>query len=425
VRGIIEQIDIVWLAWNVESTPYFIQYEEPARIVTIVFGVDRLVADPSLAGGARRIGLVTNDAARLASHGEDRARAALVRAELPIVRLFGPEHGLAGGAADGASVGDSVDPLTGLEVVSLYGERLRPSHAVLSDLDLVLFDIPDVGARFYTYIWTLHAMMDACEASGVALCVLDRPNPLGGLMADAEGPVLEMQFASFIGGEPIPVRHSLTIGELAKLWQRERFPTLQLQVISCSGWTRGILWPSTGLDFIPTSPAMPSFESALLYPGTCLFEATNLSVGRGTAIPFQCVGAPWLDAKMILEVFAPLRTPGVQLDADRCFPTVGIHAHLEMPCVRIDVIDPRLVRPVSLGLRLLAAIVATHRTTFTWATYPTAANPGGEGHFERLIGTGAIRGALDNPDLAPKPLPISAWTATDDWTERTRDILLY
>jgi uncharacterized protein YbbC (DUF1343 family) len=200
-------------------------------------------------------------------------------------------------AVDGASVSDAVDTLTGLEVVSLYGVRLRPSVASIADLDLVLFDIPYVGARFYTYIWTLHAVMDACEAAGVPLCVLDRPNPLGGLMADAEGPVLAMQLASFVGGEPIPIRHSLTIGELVRLRQRERFPTLRLQVIACIGWERGMLWPQTGLEFIPTSPAMLSLESALLYPGVCLFDATNMSVGRGTPTPFQCVGAPWLDAK--------------------------------------------------------------------------------------------------------------------------------
>jgi uncharacterized protein YbbC (DUF1343 family) len=376
--------------------------------VTIAFGVDRLVAAPSLAGAARRIGLVTNDAARLAGNSADRARAALVRAELPIVRLFGPEHGLAGVAADGASVGDAVDPLTGLEVVSLHGERLRPSHGSIADLDLVLFDIPDVGARFYTYIWTLHAMMDACEAAGLPPCILDRPNPLGGLMTNAEGPVLDMQFASFIGGEPMPIRHSVTIGELARLWQQERFRTLRLEVIACTGWQRAILWPETGLEFIPTSPAMPSFESALLYPGVCLFEAADLSVGRGTPTPFQYVGAPWLDAKMILEVFAPFRTPGVRLDADRFMPTVGIHAHLEMPCVRINVLDPPAVRPVSLGIRLLAVIIATHRPAFTWAIYPTAANPGGEGHFERLVGVSGIRQALDDPDAAPKPLPVGA-----------------
>jgi uncharacterized protein YbbC (DUF1343 family) len=393
--------------------------------VTIAFGVDALIENPSLAGGARRIGLVTNDWARLATNTDDRARAALVRAELPIVRLFGPEHGLAGVAADGASVSDAVDPLTGLEVVSLYGERLRPSFQSIADLDLILFDIPDVGARFYTYIWTLHAMMDACESANVPLCVLDRPNPLGGSMTNAEGPVLAMQFASFIGAEPIPIRHSLTIGELAKLWQKERFPTLRLQVIACSGWKRTMLWPDTGLEFVPTSPAIPSFESALLYPGICLFEATNLSVGRGTSTPFQCVGAPWLDAKMIVEVFAPFRTPGVRLDADRFRPTIGLRSDLEMPCVRIDVLDPHAVRPVSLGIRLLAAITATHREEVNWAKYPTAANPGGEGHFERLIGVGDIRQALENPDVAPKPLPIGAWTSIGDWAERTRDILLY
>ncbi|MBI5601416.1 MAG: DUF1343 domain-containing protein, partial [Gemmatimonadetes bacterium] len=262
---------------------------------TVSFGVDRLIANPSLLGAAARVGLVTNDAARLAANAARHARAALIAAGIPVVRLFGPEHGLTAAAEDGAAVTDGTDPLTRLPVVSLYGARMRPDAASLRDLDAVLFDIPDVGARFYTYTWTLYHLMAACAQTGTRVLVLDRPNPLGGELPSAAGPILDLACRSFIGEDAIPIRHQLTLGELARYWQREQFSQVRLDVIACDGWTRAMRWPDTLLPWVPTSPAMPSFESAQLYTGTCLFEATNLSVGRGTEAPFQQVGAPWLD----------------------------------------------------------------------------------------------------------------------------------
>ena len=190
------------------------------------FGLDRLCAEPSLAAGAKRVGLVTNDAARLASDPTRRSRDALREvlrdAGIALVRLFGPEHGLSGAAADGTPVPDEIDPLTGIPVVSLYGARMRPTPESLRDLDVVLVDMPDVGARFYTYTWTLYHVMAACAEASVPLIVLDRPNPLGGDLTAAEGPVLDMAYRSFIGEDTIPIRHQLTLGELARLWQRER-----------------------------------------------------------------------------------------------------------------------------------------------------------------------------------------------------------
>ncbi|MDP1891369.1 MAG: DUF1343 domain-containing protein, partial [Gemmatimonadaceae bacterium] len=230
----------------------------------VSFGVDRLIADPSLLGGAARVGLVTNDAARLASDAGRHARAALMAAGVPIVRLFGPEHGLTAAADDGAAVADGTDPLTRLPVVSLYGDRMRPDAESLSDLDAVLFDIPDVGVRFYTYTWTLYHLLAACVHTATRVVVLDRPNPLGGDLQSAAGPVLDLACRSFLGEDAIPIRHQLTLGELARLWQRDHFPTVRLDVIACDGWTRTMRWPDTRLPWVPTSPAMPSFESAQL-----------------------------------------------------------------------------------------------------------------------------------------------------------------
>ena len=162
------------------------------------------------------------------------------------MRLFGPEHGLSGAGADGEAMRDDVDFLTGLPTFSLYGDRMRPTREMLQGLDAILFDIPDIGARFYTFIWTLHHVLSAAEEFGVPVVVLDRPNPLGGLPERVEGPLLDLAHRSFIGNDVIPIRHSLTVGELARLWQSERFPRLSLRVIPVHGWTRDARWPSLG-----------------------------------------------------------------------------------------------------------------------------------------------------------------------------------
>jgi len=389
------------------------------------FGIDRLAADPSLIGHVTRVGLVTNEAARVAADSAVRSRTALLEAGVPIVRLFGPEHGLSASAADGAAVADGRDGLTGLPVVSLYGERMRPSAESLGDLDAVLFDIPDVGTRCYTYTWTLYHLMAACAETGVRLVVLDRPNPLGGELPRAEGPVLDVACRSFIGEEAIPVVHQLTHGELARLWQRERFPDVRLDVITCDGWTRVMRWPDTGRPWVATSPAMPSYESAQLYPGTCLFEATNLSVARGTDAPFQQVGAPWLDVPLVLSDLARRVPKGAEFSETTFVSDARPYAGESCRGIRIRVTNPVALRPVAMGLLLLAAIASTHRLRFQWARYPTAANPGGQGHFERLVGRRDIRRRFDAaPHLIDADV-VREWTGIGDWGVRVEPLLLY
>ncbi len=391
----------------------------------IRFGVDLLAADPSLLGGARRIGLITNDAARTAADASCHARIALRDSGIPLVRLFGPEHGISAAAADGAAVADSTDPLTGLPVISLYGDRMRAAPEFVSDLDAVLFDVPTVGARFYTYTWTLFHMMAVCAETGVPLIILDRPNPLGGNLNRAEGPVLDLSCRSFIGDDAIPITPAVTFGELSQLWQREEYTSVRLDVIPCAGWTRAMRWPDTGLPWVPTSPAMPSYESAELYPGTCIFEATNLSVARGTDAPFQQIGAPWLHPDLVLADLARRVPKGVEFTTVSFTPTSGPYADELCHGVRVHVTSPDALRPVALGLLLLAAVATTHRLRFQWARYPTAANPSGEGHFERIIGRQGIRRQFDSaPDLIDAET-IRKWTMTDDWAERVSPELLY
>jgi uncharacterized protein YbbC (DUF1343 family) len=392
----------------------------------VEFGVDRVARYPDLLPAATRVGLVTNQAARLAGRPETPSRVALLAAGVPLVRLFSPEHGLSAMGEDGAPMIDAADPITGLPIVSLYGERFAPPDAALADLDLMLFDIPDVGARFYTYAWTLSHVLESCARTGTPLVVLDRPNPLGGAMASAEGPMLdEARCASFIGRWAIPIRHSLTLGELAMHWALTRVRSAQVDAIACNGWARDALWPSLGLPWIATSPAMPSFASAILYPGTCLFEATTLSVGRGTEAPFQCIAAPWLDAAGVIAALPPALTAGVSLHAGSCTPGLGPWREDACPAVRVEVTDPSAVRPVALGLALLAAVIQLHPREFAWAAYPTAANPGGGDHFGRLVGQRGIQERLLDLHQPVRVEEIAQWTHVPAWEGMVREALLY
>jgi uncharacterized protein YbbC (DUF1343 family) len=390
----------------------------------VLFGVDDLIADRSQRGPVRRVGLVTNDAARLAADSTVHSRVALLKAGVPVVRLFGPEHGLAGTAADGAAVPDSIDPLTGVPTTSLYGDRMQPTRELIEGLDLILFDIPDVGARFYTYIWTLYHLLGASEQQGVRVVVLDRPNPLRGDLSLAEGPVLDLRYRSFIGEDRIPIRHQLTIGELARLWRAERFPTLSLTVLPVRGWTRDRTWSSLGLPWVATSPAMPSCESALWYPGSCLFEATTLSVGRGTDAPFQQFGAPWLDAEAVSDDLASRSA----IDCSPCSFTPRLGPFAGETCAGVQFpTEPASPGPVAVGLLALAAVLRRHPNEFRWQTYPTAANPTGAGHFERLIGVSGIREQLEQSPERIDLDQVRRWTDPRDWHQRLNqaDALIY
>ena len=376
--------------------------ESDSRLDRVRFGVDQVVVGlERLPTGP--VAMLTNDAARLADRPDVASRSALLAAGINIARLFSPEHGLGAVAADGAHVGDGRDPLTGLDVTSLYGDRLIPTREQLDGVDAVVVDLPDAGARFYTYVWTMTHVLDACAAAGLPVIVLDRPNPLGGDVRDAEGPLLDDEHRSLLGRARFPIRHSLTIGEIARVWQRERAPSLQLRVVPCANWRRDMHWPDTGLPFVPMSPALSSYESALCYPGICLFEATNVDVGRGTDRPFRQLSAPWLDAARIAATCADHeRLRGLSLEGSGT-------------TLRLEINDRRALRPVRAGVTLLEAIRRVHDDHFRWATYPTVANPSGEGHFERLAGTGSLRTLID----AGAAIPDSMFSV-GDWGQRSR-----
>jgi len=352
--------------------------------MNVQFGIDRFLADHSFQRSAR-LALVTNNSACTASYVP--SRLALLSSGRRVVRLFSPEHGLQAIGPDGHPMAGGTDRLTGLPFISLYGGELEPSESALSDVDAVLFDLPDVGCRCYTYLWTLSHVMEACNRHGKTVIVLDRPNPISGLLSLAEGPSLdESRCSSFIGRWDIPLRHSCTYGELALLWKSERLKSLDLKVVKTDGWSREMFYHDGMSSFVPTSPAISSFESCLLYSGLCLLEATNLSEGRGTGLAFRVAGAPWLDAIAMTEQFNRLGLQGVIARAVTFIPESGKYRGESCNGLMFHVVDVKSLRPVSLAVMLIKCIKDLHLESFQWSTYATHVNPSGERHLDKLLG---------------------------------------
>lgn len=390
--------------------------------IPVRYGIDMLLEGWLEELTSARVGLVTNDAATTSIAGSSTltpSRLALQQAGVNLVRLFSPEHGL-GAVAAGDAVADGVDPLTGVSVVSLYGERLRPQAADLEGLDLLLFDIPDVGARFYTYIWTLSYIMEACAEANLPLWVLDRPNPVGGSLDDVEGPMLDPDISTFVGRWNLPIRHCLTLGELAHLWQQERQLALSLSVIKMDGWQRSMHWPQTQNPFVPMSPALPTYETAILYPGTCLIEGTNLSEGRGTSMPFLQIGAPWVDQMALYQRFQARNLPGLAVRPCQFVPTSSKHTGEVCHGLMLHPITPQQIKPVLTGLCLLQDIIHLHPEHFAWLAYPAGQNEPGFGHFDRLIGQFNLREQLTQADFSPAQV-----TQVPDWAKYVQPYLLY
>src|SRR5437588_737321 len=224
--------------------------------------------------------------------------------------FFGPQHGFLGQTQDNMVEWKSYEhPRLRIPIYSLYGEHREPVAEMLTALDVLLVDLQDVGARYYTFIWSLYLCLRACEKAGVHVVVLNRPNPINGVTV--EGPVLDPAYASFVGMHPLPVRHGRTIGELAALFHHEAFPNGRLSVLPMAGWKREMWLDETGLPWVMPSPNMPTLETATVYPGMCLLEATNISEGRGTTRPFELFGAPWIDARDLARSLNAIGLPGV------------------------------------------------------------------------------------------------------------------
>lgn len=389
------------------------------------FGIDVLLTQlPSWQRS--NIALVTNHAATTSQFVP--SRLALLQHGFNIAKLFSPEHGLDTTGADGHAMDNSIDTLTNLAVTSLYGDKLAPSQTDLTDIDLVLFDIPDVGSRFYTYLWTMTHVMEACAACDIPFVIADRPNPLSGNLLMAEGPMLdESHCSSFIGRWSTPVRHSCTVGELARYFNETRAIHCQLEVFPCINWNRSSYYPDWCHSFVPLSPAISGFESALLYPGLCFLEATNISEGRGTAIPFRVAGAPWLLADKTTDLFNSFIASvsnNVQARPIVFTPTDGKYAAQTCKGVMLHVTDPATFHPVATGWLLIRIIKELHPQWFAWATYPTHVNPTGKQHLDLLAGISGIEQFFETP-MSGFIEQMKMRLSTGDWKNSVAPFLLY
>jgi uncharacterized protein YbbC (DUF1343 family) len=387
----------------------------------VQFGVDILLQQSPPWKNAV-IGMVTNHAAT--TYALQPSRQALVEAGFNIKTLFSPEHGLDVRGADGHAMQDGTDSLTGLPVISLYGEKLAPSGNDLSGIDILLFDIPDIGARFYTYLWTLSYVIEAAAACRIPLVILDRPNPVSGNMQLAEGPFLEAGNASFIGRWPIPVRHSCTLGELALYFNASRKLSASVQVIPCEGWDRNSFQPDWGIPFVPTSPAIRDFQSMLLYPGLCMLEATNISEGRGTAQSFRVAGAPWIDGPALAGILNETGLEDLHVKSCEFTPAEGKYALQRCHGVAFEVTQPHYFQSVTNGLLLIKLIQSMYPQQFSWATYPTHVNPSGKQHLDKLTGLSNSE-ALFSLSLPAFMAAITKHARCADWKGQIQEYLLY
>jgi uncharacterized protein YbbC (DUF1343 family) len=361
-------------------------------------GLDQFVANPPDWARGKRLGLITN-VAGIDSRGRNNVDLLAGDTRFKLTALFAFEHGLRGDAPAGQAIADGTDPKTGLPVYSLYGEVREPTAEMLAGIDVLMYDVQDVGARPYTRVSTMALSMKAAAAKGIPFAVLDRPNPIGGTIV--EGPVLDPAFASFVGMYPIPLRHGMTVGELARMYNTRFGIGATLYVVPVEGWRREMTLDVTGLRYIPPSPNLRRLEAAVLYPGTVLLEGTNLSEGRGTEMPFEQTGAPWIQPNVVIRELESLGLPGVRFEAvhipvaadGRRFPGTTI------PGVRLVVTDRARYRAVRTAMLLIDTIHRLYPNEFAWSA-SNQREPSMR-TVDRLAGTDRFRTAVDAGTLRP------------------------
>ncbi len=320
----------------------------------IKLGIEQIGLYRSLFEG-KRVGLITNPT------GVDqhfKSTIDILHEVSTLVALFSPEHGVRGNVQAGVKLDPYVDPETNAMVYSLYGETRKPTEAMMSDIDILCFDIQDVGARFYTYIYTMAFALEACKTYGKKMVVFDRPNPLGGVQV--EGNLLDLNFRSFVGYYPIPQRYGLTIGELANYFNDLGDIHADLTVIPMAGYHRSMHFKDTQVPFVLPSPNIPTFDTIYAYMATCYFEGTNLSEGRGTTKPFQIFGAPWFKSKAVLEALKPYDLKGVSFRKHFFTPTFSKHANVLCEGLEMYVTDTQAFEPVKTGVILIHVIEKIH-----------------------------------------------------------------
>lgn len=356
-------------------------------------GADILFTDRLDLIKGKRLGVVTNHSAVL-KDGRHLVDALMAAPGVKVVALFGPEHGIRGDAPDGRSVRDSVDAKTGVPMYSLYGRINKPTPEMLKEVDVLIFDIQDVGARFYTFISTLSNAMEAAAEKGIPYIVLDRPNPIRGTWV--EGPIRLDTLRSFVGLHPIPIAHGMTVGELATMFNNEGWLAggvkAKLTVVRCTGWTRDQWFDQTGLTWVKPSPNMATLATATVYPGTCLFEGTNLSEGRGVEKPFETIGAPYVDGDAWAKALNARALPGVRFEPVRFTPreipnVTSRPKHMGTECggVQVIITDRDRLEPVRVAVHMLATVRSLAGKDFQWRN----------SSIDRLSGTPRLRADID------------------------------
>jgi len=384
-------------------------------------GLEILLANRTEILKNRRVGVVVNPAS-VDSRLRSTVNLLSAHPEIDLTAVFGPQHGTRGETQDNMiEWEDFRDPDRGLPVFSLYGKTRKPTAEMLAGVDTIVFDLQDVGARYYTYIQTLALVMEACSGCGKELVVLDRPNPINGV--DLEGPVLSPHFRSFVGLYPLPIRHGMTMGEIAEYLNREFRLGCDLKVIPMEGWQRSMFFDETGLPWIMPSPNMPTLDTAIIYPGMCLLEGTNLSEGRGTTRPFELCGAPWIEPEDLAETLHYMKLPGVRFRPVYFEPTFHKWSGQVIGGVQIHVLDRRVFLPFLTGLAVIQSFRTAAGSGFRFNDPPY------EYEYEKLpfdilCGTDRIRIQME------KSVPLNeiqnAWMdSLRKFSEKRKQYLLY
>lgn len=345
--------------------------------------LERHVADVK----GKRVGLLTNQT------GANRELVSTIRLfhehpDINLTALYAPEHGVKTNAKEGEKFSDFVHSATGVTVYSLYGKSKKPTDAMMAEVDVIVFDMQDIGARYYTYIYTMAYMMEACARTGKKMFVLDRPNPIGGI--EVEGNFIEADYTSFVGLYPIPNRHGMTVGELASYFNEEFSIHCDLVVVEMEGWKRDSFITETNLPWIPPSPNTTGLDMMLLYPGTCLIEGTNLSEGRGTTQPFEIMGAPFVDGEQLQDEVNALGLAGVRARALSFTPTYQKFTGELCEGIQLHITNRQTFKPLHVFVRVLAVIAQLYPNKLKFLEYGSLKHP----MFDLLSGNAHLRLAL-------------------------------
>jgi uncharacterized protein YbbC (DUF1343 family) len=400
-----EKGDVTPLRFNLRQ---LVKNEVPGdrREVVVRSGLDVLAAERFARLRGRRVGLVTNSSAR-AADGKSAVELLAHAADMELVALFAPEHGLLANAE--GDLADARDAVTRLPVFSLYGSNRRPTAAQLSGIDTLVVDLQDAGARFYTYATTIGYLLEEASKRKVRVVILDRPNP-GGDRVD--GPLLDADRESFIAYHRIPVQHGMTLGELARMFNAERNIAADVEVVGMSGWRRGMRFEDTGMHWTAPSPNLRNTRAALLYPGIALLEGTNVSVGRGSDEPFEQIGAPWIDGATLAQALSQAGLGGVSFEATAFTPTASVHAGKQCNGVALRIRDVAALRPVEIGIEIARQLLQLNKAEFQSAGLLTLL--GNDATYRALL-AGEERAAI-----------LGRWSGDiDAFRERRKAFMLY